>query len=119
MVKLGSSFNFSWNYSGDLRSVTWGTKKRGETALNVTLFILDINGRSIPNVSEYNDRRLGSWNQQSPGQVIFTLISIKAVDNQAFVFKFVPNNPLASEEFDVVQLIVKGKSMMMLFHHGG
>lgn len=102
-----------------MRSVTWGTKNRVKTALDVTLFILDINGRSTPNVSQYNNRRFGSWNQQSPGQVTFTLSPVEVVDNRSFIFKFVPKNPFAPEKFDVVQLIVKGKSVMMLFHHGG
>ena len=47
-------------------------------------------------------------NQQSPGQVKFTLNPIKEVDNQVFIFKFTPNDPLASDVFDMVQLIVKG-----------
>ena len=40
---------------------------------------------------------------------MFTLKPIKAVDNQVFLFRFVPNNPLAPDVFDMVQLIVKGK----------
>ena len=40
---------------------------------------------------------------------MFTLKPIKAVDNQVFFFRFVPNNPLALDVFDMVQLIVKGK----------
>ena len=108
-AKLGSSFDFSWNYSGNLHRVEWGTKEKGIIALDVLLFILDRNGRLIPNVSQYNGRRFGSWNQHSPGQVMFTLKPIKAVDNQVFLFRFVPNNPLAPDVFDMVQLIVKGK----------
>ena len=53
---------------------------------------------------------------------MFTLGPIKAVDNQVFIFKFVANNPLAPEVFDVVQLIVKGKNFYcyeLLFHHEG
>nr|XP_058955513.1 immunoglobulin superfamily member 10-like isoform X3 [Pocillopora verrucosa] len=107
-AKLGSSFDFSWNYSGNLHRVEWGTKEKGIIALDVLLFILDRNGRLIPNVSQYNGRRFGSWNQHSPGQVMFTLKPIKAVDNQVFLFRFVPNNPLAPDVFDMVQLIVKG-----------
>ena len=109
-VELGSSFNFSWNYNGDLRRVEWGTKQRGIIAIDVLLFVLDINGPLTPNVSQYDDRRFGRWDQQSPGQVMFTLNPIKVVDNQVFIFKFFPNNPFASKVFDEVQLIVKGKS---------
>ena len=53
-------------------------------------------------------------NQQSPGQVKFTLNPIKEVDNQVFIFKFTPNDPLASDVFDMVQLIVKGKIFIEL-----
>ena len=109
-VKLGSSFDFSWNYTGDLRSVEWGTKDREILEVNVTLFTLAIGGHSTPNVSQYIGRRLGSWNRQSPGQVKFTLNRIKAVDNQVFIFKFVSDDFAASDVFDVVQLIVKGKN---------
>ena len=109
-VKLGSSFNFSWNYTGNLRRVEWGTKDRGKNDLAVTLFILDKNGRRTPNISQYNGRRFGHWNQQSPGQVIFTLDPIEEVDNQVFIFKFVPDNFFAPDVFDIVQLIVKGKN---------
>ena len=98
-----------WNYSGNLRRVEWGTKERGIKSLDVLLFILDRNGHLTPNVSQYNGRRFGSWNQQSASQVKFTLNPIKAVDNQVFLFRFFPINPLAPDVFDVVQLIVKGK----------
>ena len=40
---------------------------------------------------------------------MFTLKPIKAVDNQVFLFRFVSDNPLASDVLDMVQLIVKGK----------
>ena len=114
-VKLGSSFEFSWNYTGDLRRVEWGTKYGEINALNVTLFVLDRNWRLTPNVSQYNGRRFGSWNQHSPGQVKFTLNPIKEVDNQVFIFKFTPNNPSAPDVFDMVQLIVKGKIFIVLW----
>ncbi|CAH3158698.1 unnamed protein product [Pocillopora meandrina] len=107
-VKLGSSFDFSWNYTGDLNSVEWGTKDREILEVNVTLFTLAIGGHSAANVSQYIGRCLGSWNRQSPGQVKFTLNRIKAVDNQVFIFKFVSDDFAASNVFDVVQLIVKG-----------
>ena len=111
IVKLGSSFDFSWNYTGDLGSVEWGTKDREIREVNVTLFTLDkIDGHIVPNVSQYIGRRHGSWNQQSPGQVKFTLNRIKAVDNQVFIFKFVTDDIAASDVFDTVQLIVKGKN---------
>nr|XP_058960223.1 hemicentin-2-like isoform X2 [Pocillopora verrucosa] len=112
-VKLGSSFDFSWNYTGNLSRVEWGTKERGKNALAVTLFILDVNGRLTPNISQYNGRRFGYWNQQSPGQVRFTLNPIKVVDNQVFIFKFVPENFLAPELFEIVQLIVEGDAFVV------
>ena len=103
-----------WNYTGDLRRVEWGTKQREIIAIDVLLYVLDINGPLTPNVPQYNGRRLGRWDQQSPGQVMFTLNPIKVVDNQAFIFKFVSNNPFALEVFDVVQLTVKGKNFYYL-----
>ena len=119
---LGSSFDFLWNYTGDLLSVEWGTKDKERNDLDVTIFILDVNEHIIPNVSQYNGRRFGNWSQPSPGQVKFTLDPIKAVDNQVFIFKFVPSDPSASEVFEVVQLIVIGKNFLLcdelLFHRG-
>ena len=109
-VKLGSSFDFSWNFSGDLLKVEWGTKQRDRTVIDVLLFVLSESGRLIPDVSQYDDRRFGSWNQQSPDQVKFTLNPIKGVDNQVFIFRFVPRSGLASDVYDTVQLIVKGKN---------
>lgn len=110
-VQLGSSFEFSWNYTGDLRRVEWGIKDRNIIALDVTIFVLDINGHRTPNAPQYSGRRFGSWNRQSHGQVMFTLNPTRVVDNQVFIFKFVPNNFAASEVFDTVQLIVKGKNV--------
>ena len=113
MAKLGSSFNFSWKYTGDLRKVEWGTKDKESIALDVTLFILGSNGRIIPDVSQYNGRRFGSMNQQSPGQIVFTLNPVKEVDNRVFIFRFVPVNTIAPNLFDMVQLIVKGKNFIV------
>lgn len=100
-LKLGSSFEFSWNYTGDLRRVVWGTKDREVIAPDVLLFILDRIGHLTPNVSQYNDRCFGSWNQQSTGQVKFTLNPTKEVDNQVFIFEFVPMDALAPVVFDM------------------
>ena len=41
---------------------------------------------------------------------MFTLNGIKAVDDQVFIFKFVTDDIAASDVFDIVQLIVKGKN---------
>ena len=108
-ANLGYPFDFSWNYTGDLLKVEWGTKLSDKDDLNVTLFILGGNGRLIPNVSQYNGRCFGSWNHQSRRQIMFTLNPIKEVDNQVFIFRFVPKNNLALSVFDMVQLIVRGK----------
>ena len=113
-MTLGSSFDFLWNYTGDLGRVEWGTKDRKITAIDVLLFVLDVNGRLTPNVSQYNGRRFGNWSQQSPGQVVFTLNPIKEVDNQVFIFRFVSDNPAAPDVFDMVQLIVKGKNFYVM-----
>ena len=113
MAKLGSSFNFSWNYTGDLHKVEWGTKDTESIALDVTLFILGRNKSIVPDVSQYNGRRFGSMNQQSPGQIVFTLNPVKEVDNRVFIFRFVPVNTFAPNLFDMVQLIVKGKNFIV------
>ena len=104
------------NYTGDLSRVEWGTKDGNINALDVTLFIIDANGKHAPNVSQYNGRCSGSWNPQSPGQVILTLNPIKEVDNRVFIFRFISNNPLASDVFDTVQLIVKGKNFYFVMN---
>ena len=41
---------------------------------------------------------------------MFTLYPIKVVDNQVFIFKFVPVDALAADGHDIVQLIVQGKN---------
>ena len=97
-----------------MRRVEWGTKDTEIKDLNVTILVLDINGRRTPNVSQYSGRRFGSWNRQSNGQVKFTLKPISAVDNQVFIFRFVPNKLADVEVFDIVQLIVKGKSFFIM-----
>ena len=97
-----------------MRRVEWGTKDTEINDLNVTILVLGINGRLTPNVSQYSGRCFGSWNQQSNGQVKFTLKPIRGVDNQVFIFKFVPNKFAAVEVFDIVQLIVKGKSFFIM-----
>ena len=53
-------------------------------------------------------------NQQSPGQVKFTLNPIKEVDNQVFIFEFAPINYLAPNVLDMVQLIVRGKIFFII-----
>lgn len=109
---LGSSFDFSWNYIGDLIKIEWGTKDNNIINLDVVLFILARDGWHTPNISQYNGRCFGHWNEQSPGQVIFTLNPIEEVDNQVFIFRFIPANNLATDVYDIVQLIVKGKNCM-------
>ena len=47
---------------------------------------------------------------------MFTLNPIEVVDNQVFIFKFVPNNIGASEVFDIVRLIVKGKNFYFVMN---
>ena len=100
-----------------MRKIEWGTKDRDLIALDVTLFILSKSGRLIPDVSQYNGRRFGSWNQQSPGQVKFTLNPVKEVDNRVFIFRFRPQNTLALSVFDIVQLIVKGKNFYCVINY--
>ena len=99
-----------------MRKVEWGTKDRDINDLNVTLFILGSSGRLIPNVSQYNGRRSGRWNQQSSRQVTFTLNPIKEVDNQIFIFRFFPTNRIIPRVLDMVQLIVKGKNFYCLIN---
>ena len=65
---------------------------------------------------QFDGRHFGSWNQQSPGQVKFTLNPIKEVDNQTFIFKFVPMDLLTPSKYDVVQLIVKGKNFYLVIN---
>ena len=93
----------------------WGTKSSEIITLGTVLFVLDKNGPLTLNVSQYNGRCFGSWNQRSPGQVLFILKPIKEVDNQSFIFRFVSNDPVAPDVFDIVQLIVRGKNFYSEF----
>ena len=50
---------------------------------------------------------------------MFTLNPIKEVDDQVFIFKFVPIDALASDVYDIVRLIVKGKNFYKVMNHYG
>lgn len=93
-----------------MRRVEWGTKDGDVLAIDVLLFVLSKNGYHATNVSQYNGRCSGSWNQQSPDLVMFTLDPIKEVDNRIFIFRFVPISGFDTDVYDTVQLIVKGKN---------
>ena len=109
-VNLDSSVTFTWNFTGELRIAEWGTKKSGVRVIDDNLLTLQTNGPQSFNVPLYNGRVNGSWNGKSPGQVTFTLTSIKEVDNRMFLFIFKPKNLVAENVFDKVQLIVRGKT---------
>lgn len=107
---LGSSVTFVWKFTGDLRVADWGTKQSGKLQLDDHLVSLEKSGQAALNVPpQYNGRVTGSWDGKTPGQVTFTLSSIKEDDNKIFLCQLTPESLFDSVVYDTVQLIIRGK----------
>ena len=107
---LNTSVSFSWIFSGDFDSITWGLKSRDTNDVNVTLVSLEKAGvasKAIP--PSYVGRVSGEWNNKtSPGEATFTLTSIGLEDSALYSCRITPSDP-SSDVIDFVELVVKGK----------
>ena len=108
---LGSSINFTWSFTGDIKRVAWGIKRAGLPTLedNGVLVSLAknglVSGTVVPSV--YIGRVEGTGNS-SFGQVIFTLSSIRKSDERFYGCEITPTDSFEARRFDSVYLAVEG-----------
>ncbi|XP_078379918.1 uncharacterized protein LOC144662841 [Oculina patagonica] len=108
----GSSVNFTWTFSGSFRFIKWGFVSpvdQGQIPpANVLVTVDGRDGSAVLSVpSSYSGRVSGIWDRQtSPGQVIFTLSSIKIADDRVFGCHIRPVNLADSIVIDTVHLVV-------------
>lgn len=107
---IGTSVNFTWSFSGDVQSVSWGLKHARINIIqnNGVLVFMDKSGSvSVTIPPAYNGRVSGSGNVTS-GLAIFTLSSIKKSDERFYGCVIRPNDAFDNEHFDAVHLVVEG-----------
>ena len=104
---VGSSVNFTWTFSGDVKEARLVTQD-GSTELLV-ISINKILQVSTGLNSPYSGRVRAVWNGKSPGQVTFTLNLIRRTDKGSYTCKLKPVDFLQITPSDTLQLIVLGK----------
>ena len=107
---IGTSVNFTWSFSGDVDSVSWGLKHAGINSIqnNGVLVFMDKSGSvSVTIPPSYNGRVNGSGNVTS-GLTIFTLSPIKMSDERFYGCVIRPHYAFDNEQFDAVHLVVEG-----------
>ena len=99
---VGSSVNFTWTYSGDV--------KRAQLAI-ASVVLISINKLQVTTIqnSPYSGRVSVVWKGTSPGQVTFTLDLIRMTDEESYTCTLLPSDSGQIRRFDTVQLIVLGK----------
>lgn len=107
---VNSSFNFSWNFSGDVKDIIWGV---WDTASNDFLTQLVMVTQSatvlVSSSSTYYGRVVGSRRGSSSNrEVIFTLLSITEKDETIYGCVLYPRNHDSRTKYDTVNLVVKG-----------
>ena len=113
---VGSSVNFTWSFTGDVKAVYWGLKKDGVNDIqhNAVLVSLDKNGPILVTVpSAYSGRVSGSGDASS-SQVIFTLSPIRLSDEGFYGCAIKPTDPFDQQHFDSVKLTVKGECAFVI-----
>ena len=108
---IGTSVNFTWSFSGDVQSVSWGLKHARINIIqnNGVLVFMDKSGSvSVTIPLAYNGRVSGSGNVTS-GLAIFTLSSIKKSDDRFYGCVIRPSDAFDYEQFDAVHLVVEGE----------
>ena len=106
---VGSSVNFTWNFSGDVGRVQWGLKMVDmyDIDYNNRLVVLVVGFGSVPFSvpSAYVGRVSGVL---FSGQAIFTLSSITRNDED-FYGCVIRSSSIVQSEFDYLRLFVLGK----------
>ena len=108
---LGSSLNFTWTFTGAMKFAEWGTKNSGADDIDTVLVVLTTTGQvSIVPPPQYAGRVSGTWDgKTSPGQVTFTLNSIRENDDDFYACQIKPVGLVDSLVVDTFQLVVRGK----------
>ena len=107
---LGSSLNFTWTFTGDMKLADWGIKEIGVNRIDTILVSLTTAGPGpVVPPSQYAGRVSGTWDgKTSPGQVTFILNSIRKDDEGAYACQITPAGLTNSPVVDTVQLVVRG-----------
>lgn len=104
---LGSSFNFTWTFHGNVKSFEWGTEKSVNNFDEVLVSIDNSNSvNTIGRSSRYHGRVSGVWDGKNPGQVTFILNSINMGDERRHACQLLSNPSFTC--FKCQNLIVNG-----------
>ena len=112
---VGSSINFTWSFSGDVRLVDWGLTLAGSYVFENDQRLVSLTKAasallSVP--AAYAGRVSGSRSgSSSSGLAIFTLTNIKREDERFYGCRLSPSSPDGSSLFDTVNLFVEGKNI--------
>ena len=114
---VGSSVNFTWSFSGNAKTVTWGLKDPSSPSIpsDKRLVSLSKSGQvSLTVPQSYFGRVSGSRSgDSSSGQAIFTLSNIRKSDATVYGCQIEPERPFG-EAIDGVVLFVQGESITQL-----
>ena len=107
---VNSSFNFSWNFSGDAEQISWGVWDAKNGRLKTILVDLTQSPSvQVQSSSPYYGRVAGSRKGSSSySQVIFTLLSITETDGTIYGCVLHPRNLDKKTKYDTVSFAVKG-----------
>ena len=107
---VNSSFNFSWNFSGDAVQILWGVwDDKNDVLKTVLVDLTQSPSAQVPSSSPYYGRVVGSRKGSSSySQVIFTLLSITKTDGTIYGCVLYPKNLDTKEKYDTVRFAVKG-----------
>ena len=110
---VGSSVNFTWSFSGDVKIVQWGLALTATNDIDNHQKLVSLaRAGLIPLVvpAAYTGRVAGSRNgNSSSGQAIFTLSNIRKEDERFYGCRLSPASPYDSSPFDSVHLSVEGE----------
>ena len=108
---VGSTVNFKWSFSGDVRRVVWGITSDGSHYLEYELVSLHTAGSvALVLPSEYAGRVNGSRSgDSSSGHAIFTLSNIRKEDEKFYACLIRPTIPDETSHYDYVRLFVEGR----------
>ena len=106
---VGSSINFTWNFSNGVETVTWGLKDSVSATVDVNKKFISIGLQGqlpLAPPQPYVGRVSGSGSASS-GSVNFVLTKIKKSDEAFYGCELFPVGPY-STAFDYVHLVIQG-----------
>ena len=106
---VGSSINFTWNFSNGVETVTWGLKDSVSATVDVNknLISIGLQGQLTLTPPQAYVGRVSGSGSASSGSVIFVLTKIKKSDEAFYGCELFPVGPY-STAFDYVHLVVQG-----------